>query len=165
MASSYSFDIVSEVDIQEADNAANQAAKEIASRYDLKGKNVELEFDRTGKEVRVRAEEEYHLSAALEIFRQKCIKRGISVLALDEQKPEHTGGKTIRQLVKFKNGLEREDAKKITVLVKDSKLKVTAQVVDDKVRITGKSKDDLQDVMNLVRSADLPFPVQFNNYR
>ncbi|MBP6510303.1 MAG: DUF520 family protein, partial [Candidatus Kapabacteria bacterium] len=93
------------------------------------------------------------------------IKRGISVLALDEQKVELLSGKSVRQTVKLKAGLTKEDAKKITSLVKEQKLKVTAQIIDEKVRVTGKSKDDLQDCIAAVQKADLGFPVQIDNLR
>ncbi|MBN9399505.1 MAG: YajQ family cyclic di-GMP-binding protein ['Candidatus Kapabacteria' thiocyanatum] len=165
MASSYSFDIICEVDLQEADNAVNQARKEIEHRYDLRGSNCTIELMKTERQIILKADGEHFITAAGEIMRSKMIKRGISVLALDEQKPEQMGGKSVRQVVGLKNGLSKEDAKKITTLIKDSKLKVTAQIQDEKVRVTGKDKDELQAVMTLVRGADLGFPVQFENMR
>lgn len=163
--STYSFDFVSEVDLQEADNAINQARKEIDHRYDLRGSNCEVELNKTEKSFQIRAEGEHFVTAAREIITSKMIKRGISVQALDEQKIELLGGKNVRQTIKLKAGLSREDAKKITTLVKDQKLKVTAQIVDDKVRITGKSKDDLQACIVAVKGADLGFPIQTDNLR
>jgi uncharacterized protein YajQ (UPF0234 family) len=163
--STYSFDFISEVDLQEADNAINQAIKEIEHRYDLRGSNCVVELRRNDKIFQIRADGEHFVSAALEIVKQKMIKRGISVLALDEQKVELLGGKSVRQDIKLKAGFDREEAKKITTLVKDSKIKVTTQIIDEKVRVTGKSKDDLQAVIKLVQGADLAMPIQVENLR
>lgn len=163
--STFSFDFISEVDLQEADNAINQARKEIEHRYDLRGSNCEVELNRNEKSFVVRADGEHFITAAMEIIKNKMIKRGISVLALDEQKVELLSGKSVRQTVKLKAGLSRDDAKKITTMVKDQKMKVTAQIVDDKVRVTGKSKDDLQACIQAVQAADLGFPVQIDNLR
>jgi cyclic-di-GMP-binding protein len=165
MASTYSFDIVSEVDLQEADNAVNQANKEAAHRYDLRGSNQDMEFDRGKRTITIRADGEHFVTAIREILVNKMIKRGISVEALDEQKIELLGGKHVRQVIGLRSGLSKDDAKKITTLIKDGKFKVTAQIQDEKVRVTGKSKDDLQAVMNAVRAAQLGFPVQFENLR
>ena len=163
--STFSFDFISEVDLQEADNAINQARKEIEHRYDLRGSNCEVELKRNDKLFQIRAEGEHFVVSALEIIKNKMIKRGISVLAMDEQKVELLSGKSVRQNVKLKAGLTREDAKKITTLVKEKKMKVTAQVVDDKVRVTGKSKDDLQECIQAVQAADFGFPIQIDNLR
>jgi uncharacterized protein YajQ (UPF0234 family) len=163
--STYSFDFISEVDLQEADNAINQAIKEIEHRYDLRGSNCVVELRRNDKIFQIRADGEHFVSAALEIVKQKMIKRGISVLALDEQKVELLGGKSVRQDIKLKAGFDREEAKKITTLVKDSKIKVTTQIIDEKVRVTGKSKDDLQAAIKLVQGADLAMPIQVENLR
>jgi uncharacterized protein YajQ (UPF0234 family) len=163
--STFSFDFICEVDLQEADNAINQARKEIEHRYDLRGSNCEVDLNRNEKSFQIRAEGEHFVTAALEIIKSKMIKRGISVLALDEQKIELLGGKNVRQTVKLKAGLSRDDAKKVTTLIKDQKLKVTAQIVDEKVRVTGKSKDDLQACIRVVQGADLGFPLQVDNLR
>ncbi len=165
MASTYSFDIVSELNFQEVDNAVNQAAKEIAQRYDLRDTNASIEYNRTDKTVLIKADGEEYVSAVYEVFIQKCIKRGISVLSIDGGRPEHSGGRTVRQTLKLRSGLEKEDAKKVSNAIKDSKLKVQTQIQGDAVRVTGKSKDDLQEVIALLKSTDLPFPVQFTNYR
>jgi cyclic-di-GMP-binding protein len=162
---SFSFDFISEIDIQEADNAVNQAIKDIEHRYDLRGSNCSVELKKTEQQIQIKADGEHFVSAAAEILRSKMIKRGISVQALDEQKPELMGGKSVRQIIGLKSGIDKEHAKKITALVKENKLKVTAQIVDEKVRITGKSKDDLQQCIALVRATDLGFPVQVDNFR
>jgi uncharacterized protein YajQ (UPF0234 family) len=165
MASSFSFDIISEVDLQEADNAVNQAVKEAEHRYDLRGSNQEIEFDRTKRTITIRADGEHFVTAIRDILVQKMIKRGISVEALDEQKVEVMSGKRVRQIISLRSGMSKEDAKKITTLIKDGKFKVTAQIQDEKVRVTGKSKDDLQTVMGALRNAPVGFPFQFENLR
>ena len=113
MAQTYSFDIVSEVSMQETDNAVNQAIKEIGSRYDLRGSNAEVVFDSKLKTISIRAEGEHFVEAVREIIQQKCLKRGISALSLDAGKPEAFGGKTIRMTIKIKDGMEQDEAKKI----------------------------------------------------
>ena len=163
--STYSFDFISEVDLQEADNAINQAVKEIEHRYDLRGSNCTVELRRNEKVLQILADGEHFVTAALEIVKQKMIKRGISVLSLDEQKVELLSGKSVRQDVKLKAGFDREEAKKITTAIKDAKLKVTTQIIDEKVRVTGKSKDDLQAAIKLVQGADLGIPIHVENLR
>lgn len=165
MASSYSFDVVSELNFQEVDNAVNQAGKEIAQRYDFRDANASIDYSKTDKKITLKADGEEYVSAVYDVLIQKCIKRGISVLSLDAGKQEHMGGRSVRQMIDLRSGLDKEDAKKVTKLIKDSKIKVQAQIQDDIVRVTGKSKDDLQEAITLLKQADLPFPVQFVNYR
>lgn len=161
----FTFDFISEVDLQEADNAVNQAIKDIDHRYDLRGSNCTVELKKSDRTITIKADGEHFITAANEILHQKMIKRGISIQALEEKPIELLGGKSARQIISLRNGLSKEDAKKITVLVKDAKLKVTTQIVDEKVRVTGKSKDDLQECIQLVRGTDLGFPVQVDNMR
>jgi cyclic-di-GMP-binding protein len=165
MAQTFSFDFISDVDLQEADNAVNQTIKEAEHRYDLRGSNQEITFDRTKRTVTIRADGEHFVTAIRDILVQKMIKRAISVEALEEGKPEQMGGKNVRMVITMKSGLSKEEAKKITTLIKDAKLKVTAQIQDEKVRVTGKSKDDLQAAITLVKGGNLGFPVQIENLR
>ena len=165
MPDNYSFDVVSEVDIQEVDNAVNQAKKDLANRYDLRGSNAQITFDPKQKTIAIAADGEHFIEPVREIIQQKCFKRGISVISLKTGKIENTGGKTLRQIITIKNGLERDEAKKIVQLIKDEKLKVQAQIQDEQVRVTGKNKDDLQKTITLIKNSDLDFPVQFINYR
>lgn len=165
MASSYSFDITSEVDMQEVDNAINQAQKELTQRYDLRGSNAELTFDRTQKTIKIKADGEHFVDAIREIVHSKMHKRGVSILSFEAGKIEFTGGKTVFQSITVKSGLEKEQAKEITQLIKESKLKVTTQIQDEQIRVTGKDKDELQKVIQLIRSKNLDFPTQFVNMR
>lgn len=158
-----SFDIVSEIDWQEVDNAINQAIKEIQGRYDFKGSKSEIKWDK--KEVSILGDDDYKMTAMKDILQTKLHRRGIDIKAFKFEKPEPAGGNMQRQKVVIQQGIEREIAKDITKLIKDSKLKVQAQVIDDKVRVTSKSIDELQETMTLIRGGNLPIPLQFNNMR
>lgn len=164
-SSTYSFDIVCSPDLQEADNAINQADREIGTRYDLKGSNCTVDFDKLKRVITIKADGEHFVTAAREIIVQKMIRRGISVQALLEEPPEKLGGIHVRQTISLKNGLTKEDAKKVTIMIKDCGVKVNTQIHDDRVRVTGKSKDDLQKVVSMVRQAELGFPISIENYR
>ena len=166
MADTYSFDVVSEVDMQEVDNAINQAMKEITQRYDFKNSISKVTLNKTTKELEIISDDESRLNAVKDILISKFIKRNISPKALDFQKFEAAFSGTVNQKVKIISGMPMETCKDIVKRIKDSKLKVQASIVDEKVRVSGKSKDDLQGAMQLIKSAsDLKVPVQFNNYR
>ena len=160
-----SFDIVSEVDMQEVDNAVNQASKEISNRFDFKGSKSTLEFDKDRKEIKILADDDMKLRSIQQVLGQKLIKRSVDLSALDYQKEEEVSGGMIRQTAKLKQGIEKPDAKKIVKAIKDSKLKVQAQIQDEQVRVTGKKIDDLQSVMQTLKSSDLQLPLQFVNMR
>ena len=166
MADAYSFDVVSEVDLQEVDNAVNQAMKEISQRYDFKGSISEVTLNKTAKELDIKADNESRLTAVTDILKGKFIKRNLSPKALDFQKAEPAFSGTLTQKVKIISGMPMDACKDIVKRVKDSKLKVQASIVDEKVRVTGKSKDDLQAVMQMLRGAsDIKVALQFNNFR
>ncbi len=161
----FSFDVVSEVDQQEVDNAINQARKEIDQRYDFKGSNTTIDWDPKEKTITLHTSDDMKLRALTETLNQKMIKRGVSMKSLDYQKVEPAANSSLRQVVKIKTGLESEQAKVITKLVKEQKMKVQAQIQGDAVRITGKSKDDLQTAIQILKAQNLDFPIQFTNYR
>jgi len=165
MADTYSFDAVSEIDLQELDNAVNQAMKEISQRYDFKGSISKIELKKATKELELISDNESRLTAVVDILRGKLIKRNISPKALDLQKLEAAFSGTVNQKAKIVNGMPMEEAKEIVKKIKDSKLKVQASITDEKVRVSGKDKDDLQAAMQLIRSMDLKVAVQFNNFR
>ena len=158
-----SFDIVSEIDIQEVDNAINQARKEIEARYDFKGSKAEVLWDK--KEVTLTAEDDYKIGAMASILQTKLHRRGIDIKAIKFEKIEEVGGRMLRQKVTLVQGIDREVAKDIIKLIKDSKLKVQPQVADDKLKVTSKSIDELQECISLVRGGNFPVPLQFNNMR
>lgn len=158
-----SFDIVSELNLQEVDNAINQATKEIIGRYDFKGSNAELKWDK--KEVTLTAEDDYKIVTMMDILQNKLGKRGVDLRALKAEKIEPAGGKTLRQKVTFCQGIEKEVAKDVIKFIKDAKLKVQAQIMDDKIRVTSKSIDELQETMQAVRGGKFTVPLQFTNQR
>ena len=165
MAQNHSFDIVSEIDMQEADNAVNQALKEINQRYDLKDSHTTVELNKKDKLININSRDDYALKASIDILQSKFIKRGISIKALKLNEPEAAAGGRMRQKIDLQSGISKENAKKITSLVKESKLKVNAQIQDEQVRVQGAKIDDLQSIIKLVKDADLDFPTQFVNMK
>ena len=159
-----SFDIVSKIDRQEADNALNQAAKEISQRYDFKNTGADIRWSgETGIEITANAEE--RALAVLDVFQSKLIKRGISLKALDMGDPRQSG-KEVKISGTFTEGINQEQAKKVSKLIRDEGPKtVKVQIQGDELRVTSKNRDDLQAVIALVKGADLDFAPQFVNYR
>ncbi len=158
-----SFDIVSRVDKQEADNAVNQAAKEIAQRYDFKGTGAEIDW--SGDNVVIKANSEERVRAILDVFQSKLVKRGISLKSLDAGEPI-ASGKEYKLTCKLKNGISSEHAKEVAKIVREEGPKsVKAQIQGDELRVSSKSRDDLQDTIALLKSKDLPVDLQFENYR
>ena len=165
MADTYSFDIVSEVNLQEVDNAMNQARKEIAQRYDFKGSKSSIELSLKDKTLTMISDDDFKLKSVVDVLQEKLIKRSVPLKALKYSNAEPAAGGTMRQIITLQVGIDKEHAKLIVKMIKDSKLKTQAQIMEDQVRVTGKNKDDLQTVMAMVRKADFPFAVQFTNYR
>lgn len=163
MAKEYSFDVVSTVDLQEVTNAVQQARKEITTRYDFRNSKSELTF--ADDIITLLSDDEYKLGAVQEVLRGKLVKRGVSLKNFDEGKVVPAAGGTVRQEWKLKQGLDQDNAKKITKLIKDKKLKVNAQIMADQVRVTGKDKDTLQEVIAVLKATDFPVDLQFVNYR
>jgi len=158
-----SFDAVSKVDLMELDNALNTALKEIGQRYDFRGTNTMLERGPEG--ITLRTSDEPHAAASVQVLRERMAKRGVSQRCLDAQPVEAAGGRTVRQIIKIKQGIDQEAAKKIVKTIKDAKLKVQAQIQDDQLRVTGKNRDDLQAAMGLIRAGDFGIDIQFVNFR
>ncbi|WP_392566562.1 YajQ family cyclic di-GMP-binding protein [Utexia brackfieldae] len=160
-----SFDIVSEIDMPEVRNSVENATRELATRFDFRNIPAEFELNEKNETIKVASESDFQVNQLLDILRDKLAKRGIDGSALEIPKEfEHTG-KTYSILVKLKQGIDKEMAKKIVKLIKDAKLKVQAQIQGEQVRVTAKSRDDLQATMALVRNAELGQPFQFNNFR
>ena len=157
-----SFDVVSEVDMQEVRNAVDQATRELGTRFDFKG--VDASFELADERIVLAAQEEFQLEQMTAILRDKLIKRNVDVRVLDPGKVE-ASGKQKRQSFGLKQGIDRDNAKAIVKLVKDGKLKVQTQVQGDQVRVTGKKRDDLQQVMAALRKAELEIPLSFSNFR
>ncbi|WP_100404422.1 YajQ family cyclic di-GMP-binding protein [Bacillus solitudinis] len=164
MAKEHSFDIVSEVNSQEVDNAIGQAMKDITNRYDFKGSKSSIE--RTSDElITIISDDEYKLESVIDILQMKFIKRGLSQKSMEFGKIERASGGTVRQVVTLVSGLSAERAKKVSKLIRDSGLKVKAQIQNEQVRVTAKNIDDLQTVIQELKQQDLDFPVEFVNMR
>lgn len=161
-----SFDVVSKVDKQEVDNALNQAAKEIAQRYDFKGVGASIAW--SGESIVLIANSPERVAAVLDVFETKLVKRGVSLKSIDfgESKEAKQSGKEYRLAGTLKEGLSQENAKKITKLIRDEGPKgVKTQITGDEVRVSSKSRDDLQDVIALLKGSDIDAALQFVNYR
>ena len=165
MAQNHSFDIVSDIDLQEADNAVNQALKEIHQRFDLKDSNTSVDLNKKDKNIIINTRDDYSLKASLDILQTKFIRRGISIKALKLNEPEPTSGGRLKQKIDLQSGIAKDNTKKITALIKNSKLKVNAQIQDEQVRVQGAKIDDLQSIIKLIREADFDFPTQFVNMK
>ena len=160
-----SFDIVCEINMQEVDNAINQAAREIGNRFDFKGGQSSIVLDKAKSLIKIVADDEMKLRSIHQILETKIAKRNIDCRVLQYGEEEEAGGSTIRQTVQLKNGLNKEEAKKIIKKIKDSKLKVQSQIQNEQVRVTGKKIDDLQSVIAGLKSSDLGLPLQYINMR
>jgi uncharacterized protein YajQ (UPF0234 family) len=159
-----SFDVVSKINLMELDNALNTAAKEVGQRYDFRGTNTSLE--RTDEEgIVVRSSDEPHLEACLTVLRERMAKRGVSQRCLDPQTVEQAAAKSVRQVVKIKQGIESETAKKMVKKLKDGKIKVQTSIQGDELRVTGKNRDDLQAAIGLLKREDFGVDLQFVNFR
>ncbi len=160
-----SFDIVSEITMHEVRNAVENAQRDLANRWDFRNVEAKIELNEKNESIKVSTESDFQVEQLLEILRNACIKRGIDSASLDIPSDYEHSGKTYSKEVKLKQGIETDMAKKITKLIKDSKLKVQTQIQGEQVRVTGKSRDDLQSVIQLVKNAELGQPFQFNNFR
>ncbi|MFT4233426.1 MAG: YajQ family cyclic di-GMP-binding protein [Microbacterium sp.] len=163
MASDSSFDIVSKVDHQEADNALNQARKEVEQRYDFRGTGASIEW--SGESILIKANTDERAKAVLDVFQSKLIKRGISLKSLESGEPQQSG-KEVRLVSTIREGIAQDVAKKINKIIRDEGPKgVKSQIQGDELRVSSKSRDDLQEVIRLLKAADLDVDLQFINYR
>jgi uncharacterized protein YajQ (UPF0234 family) len=158
-----SFDIVSQVNSMEIENAVNQAKKELANRFDFKGSAAEIQLEKN--EIRLSAEDQFKLRALTEIVMGRLAKRSISLKSVEQVEPEISPLGHARQVIRIKQGIDTPVAKQITGFIRDGKFKVTTQIQGDTVRVNGKSRDELQAVIAAVREKELPVPVQFVNFR
>jgi uncharacterized protein YajQ (UPF0234 family) len=166
MPSDSSFDIVSEINLFELDNAVAQALKEVTTRYDFKGTSASIsEVNHKDKEITLTADAEQQLDAVKRVLVEKMIKRGVDAKCLDYQKLEQATHKTVRQKAKLKSGIDRDTAKAIQKAIKDLKLKVTASIQGEALRVTGSKRDELQAVIKHLKENNPGVPLQFNNFR
>lgn len=157
------FDVVSKVAWHEIDNAMTQAQKEISQRFDFKGTNTTLE--KTSEGLSIRSSTDDRVKAAVEVLKEKLIRRKVSLKHLDEGKIEPTGGGGSKTLVKIKEGIDADHARKLVGVIKECKIKVQASIQGDQLRISGKKRDDLQAIISLLREKEFDLELQFNNFR
>lgn len=160
-----SFDIESKVDLQMLDNAVNVVKREVDTRYDLRGTNSTVELDKKALTIRLSTDDHMKLDAILDILLERSGKQKVDVRSYDLKEEPVPSGKSLYRIVKVKQGIEREVAKKIVKAIKESGLKVQTQIMDEMVRVTGKKIDDLQSVMALCREQDFELPLQFDNMK
>ena len=165
MASNASFDISTGADLQEVDNAVNQALKEIAQRYDFKGTHCSIEFDRAKAEIRLAADDRFRMDALVDVLRGRLVKRGVPVKNLKFGDPVEASGSSVRVTVSLTQGIPADTAKKIVKAIKDGFRKATASIQGDEVRVSSPSKDELQAVIALLRGQDFGIELKFGNYR
>jgi uncharacterized protein YajQ (UPF0234 family) len=160
-----SMDVVSKVDLQTLDNAVNIAKKEIDNRYDFKGNHVVIDLNKKEMTIALEVESDMKLTQVEDVIRSKAMKQGLEPNSFDFSKDFSASGKYIRKTIPVKNGLDKEMAKKIVKIIKDSGLKVQPAIMDDIIRVTGKKIDDLQEVIQLLRTSNLDQPLQFTNMK
>ena len=165
MAKSCSFDIVSEVNMAEVQNAVNQAVMEIRQRYDFKGSKSEIKLEEKDNQLVLISDDEYKLKSLIDVLQGKLVRRGVSLKALDYAKVEPAGGNTVRQIIKLQKGIPQDKGKEIVKFLKTLGVKVQGQIMDDQIRVSGKNRDDLQTVISAVKEKDFNIAMNFTNYR
>jgi cyclic-di-GMP-binding protein len=165
MASNFSFDIVSEIDLQEVDNAVNQAKKELSQRFDFRGSKSSIDYNREEKKITLIADDDFKLRSLQDILNGRMIKRNISIKALTYKEPEKAFEGTFRQVIELVSGLEREKQKELVKIIRDLNPKIQTQIEGEKIKVSSPKKDDLQVVISHLRSIDFPVALQFTNYR
>ncbi len=163
MASSFSFDVVSDFDHQELVNALDQTKRDVNNRFDLKDTKTEIELEK--EQIVINTENEFVLGQVKDLLETKIVKRNLSLKIFDYQKFEQASGGRVRQVVKLKKGLSQELAKQLGKLIRDNFKNAQSQIQGDSLRVTSKSKDDLQQIINKLKSEDFPVALQFTNYR
>ena len=160
-----SFDVVSSFDMQEVDNAVNMVARDIMNRYDLKGTSAKIELNKTDKSIKIEADGTMHREAIVDMLKNRSLSRKVALKVFDFKDEEKASGMTVRQYVNLKEGISKENAKKINTLIKNYKMKVQSQIQGEQIRVTGKKIDDLQEVISKLKSEDLSLALQFVNFK
>ena len=161
----FSFDIVSEVNFMEVENAVNQAQKELAQRFDFKGSKSSIDYNKTDKKITLIGDDDFKLRSVLDILEGRLVRRNISIKSLNKKTPESAFEGTLRQEIELTSGLPKEKAKEVVKIIKDFSKKIQAQIEGEKVRVISPKKDDLQAVIAHLKSIDFSLPLQFTNYR
>ena len=160
-----SFDVVSKFNIQELDNAVNMVKRDIATRFDFKGSSSDIELNKSDNTIKLKADNDYQIKAISDMLEKRAINRKVSIKTFDYGQLEQASGMSIRQIVKLKQGIDKESATKINKLIKNQKLKVQSQIQGDQLRVTGKKIDDLQNVIQIIKEQNMGLPLQFINMR
>jgi len=159
------FDIVSKLDMQEVDNTINMVTRDISNRYDFKGSSTKLTLNKTEKTIKLEADNDMQLTAVRDMLQNRAISRKLSIKIFDFQSQENASGMSVRQVIKLREGISTDNAKKINKMIKDMKLKVQSQIQGDQLRVTGKKIDDLQGVISALNETKIDFPLQFVNMK
>ncbi|MBT7377370.1 MAG: YajQ family cyclic di-GMP-binding protein [Candidatus Marinimicrobia bacterium] len=159
------FDVVNKLDMQEVDNTINMVTRDIANRYDFKGSSTNLSLNKSEKTIKLEADNNMQLTAVRDMLENRAISRKLSIKIFDFQNEENASGMSVRQIVKLREGISTDNAKKINKMIKDMKLKVQSQIQGEQLRVTGKKIDDLQNVITALNEAKLDFPLQFVNMK
>ena len=165
MANNFSFDIVSEVNFMEVDNAINQAQKELAQRYDFKGSKSSIDYNKTDKKITLIGDDDFKLKALIDIVEGKFAKRGVPLKSMEFKAKEQAFEGTVRQVIELVSGLPSDKAKELTKMIKNEKFKVNTQIEGSKIKVTSPKKDELQAVITFLRNSKFSLPLQFVNYR
>lgn len=165
MASNFSFDIVSEVNFMEVDNAISQAQKELSQRYDFKGSKSSIEYNKAEKKITLIGDDDFKLKALIDIVEGKFAKRGVSLKSMEYMAKEQAFEGTVRQVIKLVSGLPSDKAKELSKLIKNNKFKVNTQIDGSKVKVSSPKKDELQAVISFLKNSNFSLPLQFTNYR
>ena len=160
-----SFDIVSELDLQEVDNAINQASREISQRFDFKGGKSSIDLDKTKKNIKIIADDDFKLRSIQAIIETKLAKRKVDIRSLKFNQSKEISGGLIEQIADLQVGLSKEKSKELVKMIKDTKLKVSCEIQEEKLRVTGKKIDDLQQVQSILSEKKFELPLQYVNYR
>ncbi|MFC4709658.1 YajQ family cyclic di-GMP-binding protein [Enterococcus eurekensis] len=163
MAKDASFDVVSEMNMEEVKNAIQMTTKELKNRFDFKGSTVEITME--NKKMTVLGDDDFKVEQIKDVLFGKLVKRGVPIKNIHFGETQHSLGSKARQTAELISGIDRENSKKITTAIKNSKIKVKTQIQEDQIRVTGKNRDDLQETIQLLRKLDLPIELQFTNYR
>ena len=165
MATNFSFDIVSEIDLQEVDNAVNQAKKELSQRFDFRGSKSSIDYNREEKKITLIADDDFKLRSLRDILDTKLVKRGISLKAVTYNEPQKAFEGTFRQVIDLVSGIPREKQKDLIKIIRDISPKIQTQIEGEKIKVSSPKKDDLQTVITHLRGIDFPAALQFTNYR
>ncbi len=159
------FDIVSKLDMQEVDNTINMVTRDIANRYDFRGSSTKLTLNKSEKTIKLEADNDMQLTSVRDMLENRAISRKLSIKIFDYKNKENASGMSVRQIVKLREGISSDNAKKINKMIKDMKLKVQSQIQGEQLRVTGKKIDDLQGVISALNKSKLDFPLQFVNMK